>query len=65
VEEELRRAVSVMFDVASIASIWASTEELEMDRWSVEFSAQFIMDLTAHAKRARSEGSSLFLRMSE
>src|SRR5690242_10758740 len=51
-------------DVASIASVWASTEELEMDRWSVEFSAQFIMDLTAHAKRAQSEGSSLFLRIS-
>lgn len=50
--------------LASIASRWAETDELQMDGWSAADARDFIGKLRRHAKQALADGASLFLRIS-
>ncbi len=50
--------------IQRVASEWASTEELKMDRWSVDDAAEFIQELSAHARKAGDSAKSLYLWLS-
>lgn len=47
--------------LGEVAAKWAATEELEMDRWSVDDAEQFIKQICEHAQKASDANKTLFL----
>jgi hypothetical protein len=45
----------------ALASAWASTEELRMDRWTAKDAEEFIASLSLHARAAVSSSMSVYL----
>ena len=48
----------------AVAEAWASTEELQMDRWTSHDAAEFITLIQKYAQKARSTNATMFLWMS-
>lgn len=47
--------------IANVVREWGATEEFVMDNWPTEQVTQYLSQLAAHARVARSQGRSLLL----